>query len=597
MVLKKTIAPTIAMLSVAFASSLGAANGYLVHNLVSDLPGLADHLDPNLVNPWGIAFSATSPFWIGDNHSGKSTLYDGTGTPVALIVGVPAPAGPSTAGAITGVVFNGTTGFLIPTATGAGAKASFMFCTEDGTIAAWNAGTAATILVNNATKAVYKGCTLGGATSTSLLYAANFQTGKVDVFDQTFKPATTAGGFTNAKIPAGFAPFDIVLLGGKLYVTYAKQDSALMDDVAGPGNGYVAVFDLNGNLLTNLISQGSLNSPWGVAIAPATFGTYAAALLVGNFGDGTINAFDPSAGTFLGTLNDVEGATLSIPGLWSIAFGNGGRGGDAATLYFTAGIPGPLGEKTESHGLFGSIQPPPEFQQASVVNAAASTAALAPNTFVSILGGALSAITRNAGSSDFVANKLPTTLSGVSVTANGESAFVTYVSPTQINVLLPADLQPGAVKIQTFNNGLESQTATVTLQAAGPAFFVLTGNKYVATHSDGTLVAPAGLTTGVTSSPAKAGETIVIYGNGFGATTGTIPNGSVITTPLPLASNPTFTIGGVNATVAFAGLTLAGVYQLNVVVPAGLPSGDNAIVAQLAGGGASTQANVFISVQ
>jgi len=593
MLLKKIIA----LLSLAGCiEAATATNGYVVHNLVSDLPGLADHVDPNLIDPWGVAFSATSPFWVGNNHSGTSTLYDGTGTAVSLIVDVPTPAGPGTQGAITGVVFNGTTGFLIPTATSAGTKASFMFCTEDGTIAAWNGGTTAPILVNNSAKAVYKGCVLGGTASTSLLYAANFQSGNVDVFDQTFKPVTTTGGFTNAKIPTGFAPFNIALLNGKLYVTYAKQDSAKMDDVAGPGNGYVATFDLNGNLLTNLIAQGPLNSPWGLTIAPSTFGQFAGALLVGNFGDGTINAFDPAAGTSIGNLSDVEGAPLSIPGLWTLAFGNGGKAGDAATLYFTAGIPGPYGEQPESHGLMGSIQPPPEFQATQIVNAAASTAALAPNTFISILGGALSTITRSANSADFVGTKLPTSLSGVSVTANGESAFVTYVSPDQINALLPADLQPGAVKIQTFNNGLESQTASVTLQAAGPAFFVLTGNKYVATHSNGTLVAPTGLTAGVVSSPATAGETIVLYANGFGPTAQPIPNGSLITTPLILLANPTVTIGGASATVAFAGLTEAGVYQLNVMVPAGLPSGDNAIVAQLPSG-AATQANVFIAVQ
>jgi len=596
MMMIRTWAPGLALLSLTLGHSQTAVNGYVIHNLVSDLPGLADYTDPNLINPWGNGFSGTSPFWIGNNHSGVSTLYAGTGAPVALVVSVPTPAGPGTKGAVTGVIFNGTTGFLIPTATSAGTKASFMFCTEDGTIAAWNSGTAAAIMVNNSTKAVYKGCALGGATATSLLYAANFQTGTVDVFDQTFKPSTVSGGFVNAKIPAGFAPFSIALLGGNLYVTYAKQDSALMDDVAGPGNGYVAVFDLNGNLMTNLISQGPLNSPWGLAIAPATFGAFAGDLLVGNFGDGTINAFSTSTGKQAGTLNDVEGSPLSIPGLWSINFGNGGRGGDAATLYFTAGIPGPYGEAVESHGLLGSIQPPPEFQSAMVVNAAASTAALAANTFVSIEGGALSAITRNANSADFAGTKLPTSLSGVSVTANGEAAFVTYISPTQINALLPADLQPGAVKIQTFNNGLESQTASVTLQAAGPAFFVLTGGKYVATHANGTLVAPAGLTAGVTSSPATAGETIVLYANGFGATTTPVPNGSVITTPITLASTPTVTIGGTSAMVAFAGLTEAGVYQINVVVPTGLPSGDNAIVAQLSGG-ASTQANVFVSVQ
>ena len=594
----KMWAPAAALLSLTIANALGAANGYLVHNLVSDLPGLADHTDKNLINPWGNGFSATSPFWIGNNRSGTSTLYDGTGTALALVVGVPAPAGPGTQGAITGVFFNTTTGYLIPTATGAGNKALFLFCTENGTIAAWNGGTAATILVNNsAAKAVYKGCALSGATTTSQLFAANFGSGKVDVFDQTFKPATAAGGFVDAQVPAGFAPFNLAVLGGKVYVTYAKQDGAQLYDVPGAGNGYVAIFDLNGNLLTHLISQGPLNSPWGLAIAPASFGTYAGALLVANFGDGTINAFDAVAGKYLGTLNDVEGAPITLPGLWSIAFGNGGRGGDAATLYFTAGISGPLGEGVQSHGLMGSIQPPPAFLQTSIVNAASFTAALAPNTFVSILGGALAATTRNWRSSDFVANKLPTTLDGVSVTANGEPAYVSYISPTQINILLPADLQPGAVKIQTFNNGEVSQTATVTLQATGPSFFVLTGNKYVAaTHADGSLAAPSGLITGVTSTPAKSGETIVLYLNGCGATTQSIPNGSTITAPLTLASTPVVTIGGVNAPVAFAGLTSAGLFQFNVLVPSGLTSGDNAIVAQIPGS-PNTQSNVFVSVQ
>ena len=379
---------------VAAAGMLPAADGYLVHNLVSDIPGLADQFDKNLVNPWGNAFSPTSPFWIGDNGAGASTLYTGAGAPVALVVAIPAPPPTSagTPGAVTGVIWNGnTTAFII----GQGGKAaSFMFCTEDGTISGWNAGTTATILVDNsAAGANYKGCVTGGTATAPLLYAANFGTGKVDVFDGTFKPVTAAGAFVDSGVPAGFAPFNVAVLGGNVYVTYAKQDNEKHDDVAGPGNGYVSVFGANGNLVKHLIAQGPLNSPWGLAIAPASFGGYAGDLLVGNFGDGMINAFDPTTGKQLGFLTDVEGGAIAIPGLWSLEIGNGGSS-DAATLYFTAGIPGPFGEPAESHGLLGSIQPSPVFQPAGVTNAASSTAALAPNTFVTIAGGALSATSR-----------------------------------------------------------------------------------------------------------------------------------------------------------------------------------------------------------
>jgi uncharacterized protein (TIGR03118 family) len=579
----------------AAANLLSAADGYLVHNLVSDIPGLADQLDKNLVNPWGNAFSPTSPFWIGNNGTGTSTLYDGTGTPVALVVSTPGPP-PATAsnpGAVTGVVWNGiTTAFLIGQT---GKAATFMFCTEDGTIEGWNAGATATILVDNSTSgAVYKGCALGGTSAAPLFYAANCNSGKVDVFDATLKPVTNAGQFVDSTIPAGFAPFSVAVLGGNVYVTYAKQDSQKHDDAAGPGNGYVTVFGLSGSLVTHLVAQGPLNSPWGLAIAPASFGGYAGALLVGNFGDGMINAFDPKTGKQLGFLTDSEGAPLVIPGLWSLEFGNGGRS-DAATLYFTAGIPGPFGEPAESHGLFGSIQPSPVFQSTGVTNAAAASAALAPNSYVAITGGALSATSRTWNAGDFAGNKLPASLNGVSVTVNGEPAYVEFVSATQLDVLLPADLAPGPVQVQTTNNGLESATVTVNVQAVGPAFFTFTGNKYVAaTHADGSLAAPAGLITGATSTPVKAGETMALYANGLGQTQPAVSNGQVLTAPLPLASTPLVTIGGASAKVVFSGLVSAGLYQINVVVPAGLTPGDNAIVLQA--GGVPTQANAFVSV-
>lgn len=581
-----------ALLGFGLASSLAAANGYLVHNLVSDLPGLADHVDKNLVNPWGNGFGSGNPFWIGNNHSGTSTIYDGTGTALSLVVDVPGPGGAGTQGAVTGVIFNSTTGFVMSSNQ---KPALFLFCSEDGTITGWNAGTEATTLADNSgSHANYKGCAIGGTADAPLLYAANFAAGKVDVFDAAFQPVIKSGAFVDSGIPSDFAPFNIAVLNGKVYVAYAKPDEDKEDDVPGAGNGYVSVFDMNGALEAHLIAQGPLNSPWGMTIAPATFGTYAGALLVGNFGDGRINAFDAASGNQLGTLNDVEGGPIQIPGLWSLEFGNGKRS-DAATLYFTAGIPGPFGESPESHGLLGSIQPAPSFTAAAIVNSGASSAPLAANTFVTITGGALSAITRGWDAGDFTGNNLPVALDGVGVMVNGEPAYISYVSPAQINALLPADLVAGPVQIQTINNGLVSETQTVTLQSAGPAFFTLPGAKYVAaTHADGSLSAPAGLLQGITSTPAAAGETLVIYANGFGPTQQAIPNGQLITTPLTLAETPAVTIGGADAQVAYAGLTAAGLYQINVVIPSGLPAGDNAIVAHVAG--AATQPDVFVSI-
>jgi uncharacterized protein (TIGR03118 family) len=337
--------------------ALAQTNSYLQHNLISDLPGIADITDSNLVNPWGVAASATSPFWISNNHSGTATVYNSNGQPFPaaspIVVAIPAPDG-TDPGAISGQVFNSTTGFAVAT----GKPASFIFATEDGTITAWNSGVDAThgvIKVDNSTAgAVYKGLALATADSGPRLYAANFNAGTVDVFDTNFAPVMRAGAFTDPNIPFGFAPFNIQNLGGRLYVTYAKQDDQQHDDVAGPGNGFVDIYDLNGTLLQRLISGAPLNSPWGLAMAPASFGAFSNALLVGNFGSGTIAAFDPATGAPLGTLQDKLGNPIALQGLWALQFGNGGNGGVADTLYFTAGIAG--GGAREDHGLFGSLQ-------------------------------------------------------------------------------------------------------------------------------------------------------------------------------------------------------------------------------------------------
>ncbi len=585
----------------AFAGCI-SANAYLVHNLVADQPGIADHTDPNLVNPWGNAFSATSPFWIGNNATGTSTLYDGSGTPNAsIIVQIPSPGGVATGGAVTGVVVNATaTAFLLAP----GKQSQFAFCTEDGLIAGWNSTVDAThakvLLDNSASGANYKGCAIAIPTGgTPQMYVANFSSGKIEVYDQSLKPI--AATFSNPAVPAGFAPFNVQVIGSNLYVAYAKPDAEKHDDVAGPGNGYVAVYDLAGNLLGPTISGGNLNSPWGMAIAPATFGDFSGALLVGNFGDGKINAYNPTTGALMGTLNDPHGNPVSIDGLWSLNFGNNGKNTDPATLYFTAG------PDDESHGLLGSIQAAPAFTAANVMNGASFTTSLAPNTWVSIVkGGELSATTRGWLASDIIGNVLPTQLNGASVTVNGNPVAVSYVSPTQINFLLPPSLASGTAQIQAINNGLTSAMVSASIASVAPAFFTLgsdatTGNSYIAAeHANFSIAGPPGLISGLTTTPYNAGETMVLYGTGFGATTTLPPAGQVLTAAIPLAATPTVTVGGQPAAVSFAGLVGPGLYQINVVLPQGTATAATGATAQvpvvLTVSGVQSQAKAVVAV-
>jgi uncharacterized protein (TIGR03118 family) len=337
----------------ALASSI-----YVQQNLVSDIPGFANSTDPDLVNPWGLSSSSTSPWWVNDNGTGLATLYNGSGVKQGLVVTVPPPMGGTPPSAPSGQVFNNTSGFALP----GGSPSLFVFATEDGTISAWNGaqGTSAVLEADNsASGAVYKGLAIGNNGSGNFIYAANFNAGTIDVFDTNFSQVTQPpSAFTDPNLPAGYAPFNIANLNGKLYVTYALQNDAKHDDVAGPGNGYVDVYDLNGNLLGRLISNGPLNSPWGLAVAPALFGSFSNDLLVGNFGDGMINAFDPATGASLGDLTDASGNPIQIEGLWGLAFGNGANAGPTNTLFFTAGIGN--GDPIESHGLFGDIVSTPE---------------------------------------------------------------------------------------------------------------------------------------------------------------------------------------------------------------------------------------------
>jgi uncharacterized protein (TIGR03118 family) len=330
------------VLAAAPAAQAGNDHGnvYKRRNLVSDIDGVARITDSNLVNPWGLAFGPTTPAWVSDNGTDVSTLYSGgvrKSIPMTLplVVGIPG-------GAPTGVVFNGTAGFKVN-----GAPAHFIFDSEAGTITAWNAGTAA---VTEATTpgAVYKGLAIASKGSTTMLYAANFHTGKIDVFNDSFAPVTVAGGFVDPNLPAGFAPFNVQEIAGLLVVAYAEQDPNSADELHGAGLGYVDVFNANGHLLRRLVSQGRLDAPWGLAIAPRHFGAFSGDLLVGNFGDGAINAYDPRTGGFRGTLENKDGNQIKINGLWALRFGNGVIG-TPQTLLFTAGI------GDEDHGLFGEI--------------------------------------------------------------------------------------------------------------------------------------------------------------------------------------------------------------------------------------------------
>jgi len=324
---------------------------YKQTNLVSDIPGMAKHTDPNLVNPWGISFVPTNAFWIADNNSGLSTLYDGKGNIQSLVVTIP-PAKGDTTGSSTGTVFSSFSGAFMVTEKGISGTSGFLFDSEDGTISGWNPlvdPNHAVIAVHNS-GAVYKGLAIAAVHANPYLYAANFRAGTIDVFDKHFAPATLQGSFQDPGIPKGYAPFNIQSLGSKLYVTYAQQDSARHDDVPGQGRGFLDVFDDNGNLLKRLVSHGQLNAPWGLALASANFGLFSNDLLVGNFGNGSINAFDPNTGAFLGTLKDSQNQPVHIDGLWALAFGGGGDSGQPNQLFFTAGI------QKEQHGLFGIIE-------------------------------------------------------------------------------------------------------------------------------------------------------------------------------------------------------------------------------------------------
>lgn len=334
------LAIAMSTLAMALATTSLYADSFTQTNLVSNIPGLAANTDPNLKNPWGVSFSATSPFWTADQGAGLSTLYNAAGTPQALVVTIPGSAPPS---GPTGTVFNSAAGsFLVN-----GTAATFIFDNLNGTISAWNAGAGTTAVVEATTAgAVYTGLAQAG----NQLYAANSSAGRIDVFNSSWAPINSSGGFNDPSLPTGVVPFNIQNIGGNLYVTYATL---------GPGGapmpgGVVDEFDANGNLIKRIATGGSLFAPWGIVIAPSGFGSFSNDLLIGNFGNGEINAFDATTDMFLGALDGPDGQPLVNDHLWALETRSGVSGFNPNAVYFSAGI------NDEADGLFGEITAVPE---------------------------------------------------------------------------------------------------------------------------------------------------------------------------------------------------------------------------------------------
>jgi uncharacterized protein (TIGR03118 family) len=357
---------SLVLLIIGLCPSLALGQHYVQTNLVANIAVPPVVQDNNVRNAWGLVHGPATPWWISNNASGTSTLVNASTTPVttpSLVVGIPDPSGNMLMGGHpTAVMFNGSaTDFILDKTTTPPKQAIFIWATEDGTIAAWNPGVKATeavIKVDNSQipkkdhGAVYKGATIAEIHGQKYILAANFRSGEIDVFDTNFMQQNVSKkAFRDQKLPKGFAPFNIQGIGPNVYVTYAKQDDVQMDDVPGAGLGYVDVFSPEGELLQRLDHGTFLNAPWGVTLAPASFGEFSHAVIVGNFGDGTIAAFNPVTGEFLGNMLTPSGSVLSITGLWGLAFGNGGASGPGNTMFFTAG------PDDEMNGIFGSLTP------------------------------------------------------------------------------------------------------------------------------------------------------------------------------------------------------------------------------------------------
>ena len=342
-----------ALLIVGAAPAAHPGNHYKVMRLASDVPGLAAVTDANLQNTWGLARGATTPWWIANNGTASTSVYTGAGVR-ADIGGLPAQGVP---GDPTGAVFSGIKDqFRVGTAADPTAldTSNFVFDSEDGTISAWRLGSTAAQVTVNMPGSVFKGLAISNGTSGPRLYATDFANGQVDVFDGGWNPVNAPGAFVDPRLPRHYAPFGIQTIGDRVFVTYAKQQAGSEDEAHGRGLGIVDAYGLDGNFLARVAQHGQLNAPWGLALAPASFARFGGDLLVGNFGDGQINAYQEMRNGHFehrGTLHAAAHGKLSIDGLWALEFGNAGSNGDPQTLFFTAGI------DDEAHGLFGTITP------------------------------------------------------------------------------------------------------------------------------------------------------------------------------------------------------------------------------------------------
>src|SRR6185312_134609 len=520
--------------------------------------------------------------------SGLSTVYAATGVPNAnVIVTIPAAGGSGT-GKPTGQVQNSAgAAFKLSN----GGNASFIFASEDGLITAWNnaIGKIAEIKIDNSSaNAVYKGLAIGASAAGGTLYGANFRSGKIDTWGPGFAPVTLAGSFVDSQVPDGYAPFNIWNIGNKLYVEYAKQDKNQFLDEGGPGTGYVAVFDLNGNLITHLISGGVLNSPWGVAIAPAGWGAFGGALLVGNFGDGRINAFNATDGTFLGTLQGTDGNPITISGLWGLVFGTGTRA-DVNTLYFCAGMPN---GSSVPRGLLGTIAPPSAVT--AVGNAASwQIGSIASGEIIVIGGQTVGAVPLTSGTIP-ATGSMATTLANVTVTINNVKAPILYTSGSITSVIVPNFVIPGSsANIVVATPGQTTKTFKVAMAASSPGLFALNAagtGQLVAMNQDGSLNS--------STNAAVAGSIVTLYATGTGLTNPTGVTGAIQTEALAPFLKTSLTIGGQPATVVYAGTPpglLSGLTLIQATVPSGLTAG--AVPVVLTAGGAATTQTVSISVK
>jgi uncharacterized protein (TIGR03118 family) len=460
-----------AILTVSAAPAAAATNAYTLTNLVADAKGgAATNVDPKLVNPWGLSIASTNPAWLANNHTNTATLYDGNGKPqpqpaAKQIIASFAPNSSGAAFAPTGIVYNGnTTDFVIKSDAASGA-ALYIVDGEGGMLAGWSPSvslTNAVTMYTDTAGAVYTGLAIATNAGNSFLYAADFHNNKIDVFNASFAKQTTSASsfaFTDPAIPAGYAPFGIQAINNgtngaaQMYVTYAQQTSGSNDATSGAGLGYVDIYDTNGHLVKHLIAAGgTLNAPWGLALAPADFGTFSNALLVGNFGDGKINSFDPAVGTFKGTVNSSTGTALATPGLWGIAFGNGANNQPVNTLFFAGGPNG------MANGVYGRIDvgaTPPTLNAAPAVTLTTPTGSLVGTVTLSATVVDPVAITKV----DFYANSTligtataaPYTVSWNTATITGTASVALYAKATD------ADGSVGS-----------SATTTVTLGSSTP---------------------------------------------------------------------------------------------------------------------------------